>query len=96
MFGFLCLHYYTNTKDCLVFSSLFPAKPIYSFSADVKTFNLINNKLEVEYIDYGQPNGITNGIYAQNIDDITHVFVNIVKISKNDLPKGIVNIYHKK
>jgi len=82
------------SKECLVFSSVFPARPFYSIGADIKAFKMNDNELEPEYDD-STPNGNSNGIYAQNIDDIMHCFVNIVKINKGDIPKSAKNIYHK-
>ncbi len=91
------IQYYINvdyTKDCLVFSPLFPPQAMYSIAADIKTFVVDDkNFLIPEYIKTNT--GISNGIYAQNIDDILHVYVNIVKVNKKGVPKGINNIYHK-
>ncbi len=91
------IQYYINvdyTKDCLVFSPLFPPQAMYSIAADIKTFVVDDKKFLIpEYIKTNT--GISNGIYAQNIDDILHVYVNIVKVNKKDIPKGINNIYHK-
>lgn len=82
------------SREYLVFSVLFPVKPTYSIGADIKTFSINDNKLEPEYINSATL-GITNGIYAQNTDEIEHSFVNIVIIDKKDIPKGIKNIYYK-
>lgn len=83
------------SKEGLVFNSLFPARPIYSDGTDIKRFIVDKKKLEPVYLEH-RGIGISNGIYAQNVDGIIHVFVNIVKINKKDIPKYIVNIYHKK
>ncbi len=92
------IQYYINvdyTKDCLVFSPLFPPQEMYSIAADIKTFLEDDKKnLIPEYIKTNI--GISNGIYAQNIDNILNVYVNIVKVNKKDIPKDINNIYHKK
>lgn len=82
------------SKECLVFSVGFPAKPSYSSGFDIKTFTLNKGKLEPEYI-FSSTLGDSNGIYAQNINGIEHCFVNIVKINKKDIPKNSRNIYHK-
>lgn len=90
--------YYTSvdySKECLVFSAFLPAKPTYSYGSDIKAFIVNENKLEPEFIEK-IPTGDSNGIYAQNIDDIVHCYVNIVKINKDDIPKGIENIYHSR
>lgn len=81
------------SKECLVFSVLFPAKPTYTAGADIETFVLDGNKLEPEYKN--GTNGLQNNIYAQNTDSIEHCFVNIVKIKKSAIPGNPSNIYHK-
>ena len=89
--------YYSSmdySKEYLVVSILFPAKPSYSIGADIKTFKVTQEYLEPEYVNYGA-SGISNGIYAENTEDITHCFVNISKVKKNDIPENIVNIYKK-
>lgn len=94
---FQVYHYFTPvdySKECLIFSVLFPVKPTYSIGADIKTFIVNENKLEAEYIN-DSTIGTSNEIYAQNIDGIEHCFVNIVKINKKDIPKDCSNIYHK-
>lgn len=78
------------SKESLVFNVLFPAKPSYSNSADIKTFITTECNLEPQYAS-----GIPNGIYAQNSNGIIHAFVNLVKIEKKDIPKDVINIYHK-
>lgn len=83
------------SKECLIFSATFPARSIYADGVDIKSYTVKENKLEPEYIDYGPGIGMTNEIYAQNVDDIVHCFVNIVKINKSEIPKNIQNIYHK-
>ena len=83
------------SKDYLVYNGTFPAKPTYSEGVDIKGFTITGNELETEYVSH-ETTGDANGIYAQNIDDITHCFVNIVKISKSDVPQNIENVYHKK
>lgn len=80
------------SKESLVFSVLFPAKPNYSVSHDIKTFIVSENMLQPEYLNVS---GIPNGIYVQNSNGIEHAFVNIVKILKRDVPKDAKNIYHK-
>ena len=81
------------SKEYLVVDVVFPAKSFYSIGADIKTFIINGKKLETEYIT--GKNGISNGIYAQNIDGAFHCFVNIVKVNKSDIPKNIENIYHR-
>ncbi|MHB8077591.1 MAG: hypothetical protein ACYDGZ_28145 [Desulfosporosinus fructosivorans] len=83
------------SKELLVYIGRFPAKPNYSTGLDIKRFTISGNKLDTEYVMY-ENSGDANGIYAQNIDDIVHCFVNIVKISKSDIPQNMENIYHKK
>jgi hypothetical protein len=83
------------SKEYLVASILFPAKPSYSIAADIKTFEVNEDYLEPEYVVNGMA-GISNGIYAQNTEDVMHAFVNIVKVKKNDIPENVINIYHKK
>ncbi|WP_041276036.1 hypothetical protein [Desulfosporosinus acidiphilus] len=80
------------SKESLVFNVLFPAKPNYSISKDIKTFIATDSNLEPVYIDVS---GIPNGIYAQNANGVIHAFVNLVKIEKKDIPKDVMNIYHK-
>ena len=89
--------YYTSvdySKEALVFSVIFPAKPTYSCGSDIKTFTDNENRLEPVYKDT-KILGISNGIYVQNVDDLEHCYVNIVKVAKKDIPKDICNIYHK-
>jgi|GEM_PF-1030504 len=81
------------SKECLIFIPFLSAKPIYASGVDIKAFILDGNTLELEYVS--GPNGVSNEIYAQNVDDLRHVFVNIVKIKKEDIPKNIENIYIK-
>lgn len=83
------------SKELLVYIGSFPAKPNYSTGFDIKGFTISGNKLDTEYVMH-ENSGDANGIYAQNIDDIIHCFVNIVKIGKSDIPQNIENIYHKK
>jgi hypothetical protein len=79
-------------KESLIFSPLFPAKEMFSQGADIKTFYVDDQKkLMPEYFE----NGDLDDIYAQNIDNILHCFVNIVKVNKKDIPAGVSNIYHK-
>jgi hypothetical protein len=75
------------SKEYLVVDVVFPAKSFYSIGADIKAFNINENRLEAEWIP--------SGIYAQNIDGAFHCFVNIVKVNKSDIPKNIENIYHR-
>ena len=81
------------SKEYLVVDVAFPAKSFYSIGVDIKTFIINGNKLEAEYIT--GKNGISNGIYAQNINGAFHCFVNIVKVNKSDMPKNIDNIYSR-
>jgi len=83
------------SKEYLVYNGSFPAKPTYSTGHDIKGFIINENKLDTEYVMH-ETTGDANGIYAQNIDDIIHIFVNIVKVNKSDIPRSTENIYHKK
>lgn len=82
------------SKECLVFSVLYAAKPIYINGADIETFKLNENKLEPVYVN-NKTLGVSNGIYSLNIDGIEHCYVNIVKISRKYISKNARNIYHK-
>lgn len=82
------------SKECLVFDSVFPARPIYAIATDIKTLRINESKIVAEYTN-GET-GIANGIYAQDIDGVEHCFVNIVKINKKAVPRNIKNIYRKK
>lgn len=81
------------STECLVFSVIFPARPIYSTSADVETFVMDGDKFEAQYEQRDESES-GEEIYAQNIDEIEHCFVNIVKIKKKYLPREAKNIYH--
>lgn len=76
------------SKEYLIYNGSFPAKSTYSTGFDIKGFTISENKLNAE--------SVMSDIYAQNIDEVTHCFVNIVKVNKNDIPQSIENIYHIK
>jgi len=81
------------SKESLVFSANFPAKPNYSASYDIKTFIISEGNFQPEYFS-PSGDGISNRIYVQNVNGIEHVFVNLIKIVKKDIPKDTENIYH--
>ncbi len=89
------IYYYVDkdfSKYYLVVDIAFPPKSICSDEVEIKSFSIINNKLEVEY-DQSEKE-ISSKIYAQNPDDIVNVFVNIIRISKDNID-NIDNIYKK-
>ncbi|NNU77836.1 hypothetical protein [Clostridium estertheticum] len=75
--------------ESLIYDGAFPPSSIYAKETKISDLSIKNKKIEA--IIYF----VNNGIYAQNIDNIKHCFVNIVKINKSDIPKNIENIYHK-
>ncbi|EPR08111.1 hypothetical protein [Ruminiclostridium papyrosolvens] len=81
------------SKESLIFSPFFPAQAPYSYGTDIKTFTVEDKEFIPKYIKH--ENGTINDICVQNIDDILHVFVNIVKVNKKDIPTDISNKYHK-
>ncbi|MDR0917547.1 MAG: hypothetical protein LBN02_10240 [Oscillospiraceae bacterium] len=79
------------TKECLVaFSGMYGSRAGENSAADIKAIavNSVGNAITAELAD-AQP----DRIYAENIDGIGHWFVNIVKISKNDLPPNTEDVY---
>jgi hypothetical protein len=81
------------SKDYLVINSLNSPKPTYCVGVDIKTFIINGNELEPVYKSGAI--GISDGIYAQNIDNAEHFFINIVKINKKYIPRNIKNLYHR-
>lgn len=78
------------SRECLIVDSSYHAKPNYATSFDIKKINIKDNKINIQGdFDTGA------GIYALNAQGIDHYFVNIVKVSKSDVPSDIENIYKK-
>ncbi|MCR4436559.1 MAG: hypothetical protein QHH06_12190 [Clostridiales bacterium] len=75
------------STESLIYDGIFPARPTYSQAFDIKGLTLKNNRIQVEYTD--EP----THVYAQNIEGVEHCFVNIVKVSKKDIPENTQNKY---
>ncbi|HEX9061483.1 MAG TPA: hypothetical protein VF941_14980 [Clostridia bacterium] len=73
-------------KECLIFNGFGSAKPTYCAGFDVKGLKIGNDEL-VCNVDGD------NGVYAENISGIEHVYVNVVKANKKDIPQNLKNIY---
>jgi hypothetical protein len=77
------------SKYYLIVNSALSPRPTYSVEFDIKSFYSVNKRIEVEYAP------IQNPIYAQNIDNLEHIFVNILRTKKENIPSEVKNIYKK-
>lgn len=75
------------SKYYLIVGTVLSAKPTYSVEYDIESCYINKNKIELEYKQ------ALNPIYVQNIDNIDHINVNIIRINKDIIPTDIENIY---
>lgn len=67
------------------------AKPAYGCSILVDSLQIIDNQLQPSYATTASD--LSNLYYAENRDNIVHPFVNILRVSKDDIPDTLINLY---
>ena len=79
------------SESCLIaVSEIYGSGFSYNASSEIKTIKIVNNRVEV-IVDDEQ--NLSERIYALNTS-VSHWYVNIVRVNKDDLPEGIEGSYN--
>lgn len=78
------------SKECLIASVIQGARPTYASSSTLTGFTWEEGHIVLEH-----DNDPANSIYALNGDDHTHFYVEVIIVSRADLPEDIQDyVYH--
>ena len=79
------------SKQCLIAIISQGSKPTYSVSCDIKSINVSNGELDIQQNNFDT----STDICALNSDGSEHFFINIVVVSKSDIPLNSSSISSK-